>query len=99
MRVSTSGLKVLQAMLAAPRRVFSGADISRATGIGSGTMYPLLAKFEREGLLSSRWEEVDPSEVGRPRRRLYHLTGLGQEQASIALAGFQFVPGSFAWSG
>ena len=28
----------------------------------------------RDGLITSRWEDVDPAEVGRPRRRLYQVT-------------------------
>ena len=44
-----------------------------------GTLYKALDRMERGGLLGSRWE--DPSiaaEEGRPRRRLYRVTGLGE---------------------
>ena len=41
--------------------------------MGSGTLYPLLARLEAAGWFTSEWEDVDPSEVGRPRRRLYKL--------------------------
>lgn len=51
-----------------------------------GTLYKALGRMERAGLLESRWE--DPSvaaEEGRPRRRLYRVTGLG-ERALVPLA-------------
>jgi PadR family transcriptional regulator PadR len=39
------------------------------------SLYRALRRFERIGLVDSAWQ---PSEVG-PRRRYYHLTGLGIE--------------------
>lgn len=43
-----------------------------------GTLYRALERMERAGLLESRWEDPDiASADGRPRRRLYHVTGLG----------------------
>ncbi|MCH7511669.1 MAG: helix-turn-helix transcriptional regulator [Chloroflexi bacterium] len=44
-----------------------------------GTLYKALDRMENAGLLSSRWE--DPkigAEAGRPRRRLYKVTGTGE---------------------
>jgi DNA-binding PadR family transcriptional regulator len=38
------------------------------------------------GWLESAWEEVDPHEKGRPRRRYYTLTPDGAERARFALA-------------
>jgi len=62
----------------------SGAEIARSTGLASGTLYPILFRLERSGWLSSHWEEINPSDVGRPRRRLYRLTGLGESAARCA---------------
>lgn len=45
--------------------------------LGHGTIYKALDRLEKGGLLSSRWEVIDESEAGRPRRRLYQLTGTG----------------------
>jgi DNA-binding transcriptional ArsR family regulator len=45
-----------------------------------GTLYKALGRLAEAGLLESRWE--DPSiaaSEGRPRRRLYRVTGLGAE--------------------
>jgi DNA-binding PadR family transcriptional regulator len=42
--------------------------------LGFGTLYKALARLERDGLLVSTWETIDPTVVGRPRRRLYRAT-------------------------
>ena len=70
--IRTSGpvLKVLKLMLENPAGGLSGADISGRAKIGSGTLYPVLQRMERAGWLESEWEEVDPREAGRPRRRV-----------------------------
>ena len=52
-----------------------------------GTLYKALGRMEAAGLLESRWEEPDLALVeGRPRRRLYRLTGAGERAASIMRA-------------
>ncbi len=52
---------------------------------GHGTLYKALGRLEEFGLLSSRWEDAAAAE-GRPRRRLYELTGQGVSVAEQALA-------------
>jgi PadR family transcriptional regulator, regulatory protein PadR len=50
-----------------------------------GTLYKALERMERAGLLESRWEEPDvASAEGRPRRRLYHVTGLGAQAVVVS---------------
>jgi PadR family transcriptional regulator, regulatory protein PadR len=99
-RLSGPALALLRVLLERPREGKSGADIARATKVGSGTLYPLLARLERAGWLSSEWETVDPAAVGRPRRRFYKLTGFGQRRALEAFAAFQLdqVSEGLAWS-
>lgn len=44
-----------------------------------GTLYKALGRMERAGLLESEWEDPDVAMGnGRPRRRLYCVTGLGE---------------------
>ena len=50
-----------------------------------GTLYKALGRLEDLGLLSSSWEDAAAAE-GRPRRRLYELTGLGVTAADRARA-------------
>jgi DNA-binding PadR family transcriptional regulator len=52
-----------------------------------GTLYRALARLENSGLLESRWEDPDiGAREGRPRRRLYHVTGLGAAALTRATA-------------
>jgi PadR family transcriptional regulator PadR len=45
-----------------------------------GTLYKALGRMEQAGLLESRWEDPAVAATeGRPRRRLYHVTGLGAQ--------------------
>lgn len=97
-RLSGPTLKLLKLLIERPLHARSGADMARLTGIGSGTLYPLLQRLENAGWLKSDWEEVDPAEVGRPRRRYYRLTGDGQTKAIRALSEFQTAPGVLAWN-
>ncbi len=95
-RLSQPTLKVLRFLLETPRERRSGADMSRATKVGSGTLYPMLARLEAAGWLTSEWEVIDPSEAGRPRRRFYRLTAVGQSNARAALADLQMAAGELA---
>ena len=47
-----------------------------------GTLYPLLSKMRRDGLLDYEWKE---SEAGPPRK-YYELTPKGREQLNETLA-------------
>ncbi len=84
--LSQHALKVLRFFLDAPTAEVSGVDLIRGVGLLSGTVYPLLMRFEKRGLLSSRWESEEPAALGRPRKRLYRLTGDGYRVAHAALA-------------
>jgi DNA-binding PadR family transcriptional regulator len=77
---------VLRALLEEPTQEKYGLQICGASGLSSGTIHPILARLEGLGWLESRWEEVDPHQQGRPRRRYYRLTDEGAESARIALA-------------
>ncbi|WP_271215883.1 PadR family transcriptional regulator [Streptosporangium carneum] len=77
---------VLRAFLDDPTREMYGLEICAASGLASGTIHPILARFEGIGWLESRFEDVDPHEAARPRRRYYQLTPDGAERARLALA-------------
>lgn len=61
-------------------------EAETAGRLPSGTIHPILARFEGLGWLESRWEEASPQEEGRPRRRYCRLTQGGAERARIPLA-------------
>ena len=74
------------AVAAAIHRGFRyGFDIMDETGLPSGTVYPVLGRMERAGLVASRWEEADDAHRdGRPPRRYYHLTAEGQRSLAAS---------------
>jgi DNA-binding PadR family transcriptional regulator len=87
-RMSLQTLKVLEAFLENPANELSGADVFERCRLASGTLYPILLRLESAGWFVSRWESVDPSRAGRPRRRFYRLTATGLRRASEVFAGF-----------
>ncbi len=85
---SPQTLAVLSALCARPRGWHHGYDVAQATGLKSGTLYPILIRLADRGLLEACWEDEQPE--GRPRRHLYRLTSVGlarakQEVASVPL--------------
>jgi PadR family transcriptional regulator, regulatory protein PadR len=97
-RITGPILKVLGALLSSGYVELSGADISRATKLASGTLYPILFRLERAGWLESRWEEGEPSALGRPRRRLYRVTALGAQKTRAAINALEPVLRGVAWA-
>ena len=84
--LSHQALRILKQFLESSKGEITGAEVIRSAGLLSGTVYPILMRFERSGLVTSRWEAGDPRELGRPRRRLYRLTGEGYKVAQAAFA-------------
>lgn len=58
-----------------------GADFINEAKLFSGTLYPLLDRLQQKGVITGAWEDIDPSEAGRPRKKLYRLTGVGETYA------------------
>jgi PadR family transcriptional regulator, regulatory protein PadR len=77
---------VLRAFLEDPTREMYGLEVCAAAGLASGTIHPILARLEGIGWLESRFENIDPHEAARPRRRYYRLAPDGAEHAHLALA-------------
>ena len=77
---------VLEAFLADPDAELYGLELARAAGLPTGTVHPILARLEGLDWVSSRWEQVDASEVGRPARRYYRLTSAGRRESATRLA-------------
>jgi DNA-binding PadR family transcriptional regulator len=81
---------VLNEMLSEPAEQRYGLDLCEATGLPSGTIYPILARLERIKWVKSDWEDPDAHIAqGRPRRRYYRLTREGAEAAAEALQNIQ----------
>jgi DNA-binding PadR family transcriptional regulator len=85
-RLTLNVLRILRVLLENPTVARHGLEIGIAAGLRGGSLYPVLSKLEDAKLITSVWEDVDPSEVGRPRRRLYQLNPNGVVFARQALA-------------
>ena len=63
---------VLSELLNDPAADRYGYELARATGLASGTLYPILMRLEERGLLEARWELAE-----RRPRHVYRLTADG----------------------
>lgn len=73
-----------------------GFDIMDATGLPDGTVYPILRRLERRGVLSGRWEdEARAKAEQRPQRRYYELTRVGEESMAEVVDRFPALPRLF----
>jgi len=71
-----------------------GFDILDATGLPSGTVYPILRRLEQDGVATSRWESAKGAQAEqRPPRRYYTLTRDGQGLVEDARARFPILGG------
>jgi DNA-binding PadR family transcriptional regulator len=78
LQVSPQTLQVLDTFLEDPKDWKYGYDISRNTGLKSGTLYPILMRLAERKLLEASWETA---ETGKPPRHMYRLTPNGLRYA------------------
>jgi PadR family transcriptional regulator PadR len=83
LRLSPQTLLVLDAFLEQAEEWKYGYDLSRVTGLKSGSLYPILIRLAERKLLETQWEAGEP---GRPPRHIYRFTpeGLRFARASSA---------------
>ena|SRR5579875_2094205 len=80
--MSTQTADVLRVLSREPSDWKYGYAVAKATGLASGTLYPILIRLADRHLLEAKWEEDVPT--SRPRRHLYRLTDAGLELAAAA---------------
>jgi DNA-binding PadR family transcriptional regulator len=80
LRLSPQTVLILDAFLEQPADWKYGYDISRNTGLKSGTLYPILMRLAERSLLETMWEP------GEPPRHMYRFTpdGLRFARANAA---------------
>ena len=88
MELSKSSAKVLRAFVEDPSKEHYGYGLMLSTRVKSGSLYPILERFERLRWIEGYDESIDEHAEGRPRRRLYRLTALGEQEARKAVAEF-----------
>lgn len=73
---------LLQVALALSRDVVGnhwGYELSKASGVRSGVLYPILERMLKDDWLTDGWEDP-PADSRRPKRRYYRLTDKGRDQ-------------------
>ena len=75
-RLSPQTLRVLERFVERPTAWRYGYELSRETGLKSGTLYPILMRLAKYSLLETKWVTT---EDGVPPRHTYRLTPNGVE--------------------
>jgi PadR family transcriptional regulator, regulatory protein PadR len=87
MRLTYPTTLVFQALLQGHHH---GFDIMDATGLPSGTVYPILRRLDAEGYVRSRWEKEGLArKEQRPPRRYYELTANGRAVGTDAVSRYR----------
>jgi DNA-binding PadR family transcriptional regulator len=87
--LSHAATAVLQAIARGFRH---GFDVTRATGLPSGTVYPALRRLEEAGLVTSAWEDHRLArQAQRPPRKYYEVTRRGDEALAAALKRYRLL--------
>ena len=77
---STRPMRALLAALGDGSGWRHGYELSKDTGLRSGTLYPLLMRFAERGWVEARW--IEAAAPGRPPRHIYRLTAEGLRVAA-----------------
>lgn len=73
--LSIQTIAVLETIATARQEWSYGLEVSKATGLKSGSLYPILMRCEERNLLESCW--LQPERQGRPPRHGYRITKAG----------------------
>jgi PadR family transcriptional regulator PadR len=74
-----------------------GFDIMDATGLPDGTVYPILRRLERRGVLEGAWEDEALARAEqRPPRRYYRVTPVGEEAMGEVIQRFPALVRTFS---
>jgi PadR family transcriptional regulator, regulatory protein PadR len=85
LRLTQATLAVVGVLMGAgPDERVWGLRLCEEANLGSGTVYPLLERLEKAGIVTSFWE--DPPPPDRPPRRFYELTSSGRQEIAAAMA-------------
>jgi DNA-binding PadR family transcriptional regulator len=85
-RISPQTLRVLERFAERPAAWRYGYELSRETGLKSGTLYPILMRLAKYSLLETKWVTT---EDGVPPRHTYRLTPNGIEVVRTSVTGIR----------
>lgn len=84
---SRQTIDLLAALMEQPRTWQYGYQLSKDTGLLSGTLYPILMRLSDRGYLTHKW--IESPDAGVPPRHAYRLTATGiahaKEQTALYL--------------
>jgi PadR family transcriptional regulator, regulatory protein PadR len=78
-------LKFLSIFVNNTHKKFTASDLAEMLNISYGSVIPLLMRFEKADWLEVEWEDIDPKEAGRPKRKFYGLSTMGSTKAPALL--------------
>ncbi|MEL7452069.1 MAG: PadR family transcriptional regulator [Pseudomonadota bacterium] len=82
--ISPQTRKVIARLFEDPGIWWHGYDLCRVLELKSGTLYPILMRLKKQGMLEAAWQ--DPSKPGRPPRQVYQLSAEGRTLAAAQKA-------------
>jgi PadR family transcriptional regulator PadR len=74
-------LRLLSVLVNNPKRDYYGLEFAETVGASYGNILPVLMRLEKAGWLETNWENIDPAEAGRPKRKYYRLSREGMAKA------------------
>jgi len=80
--LSRNAARILARFLASPHAPLYGYEIMRDSRIKSGSLYPVLGRFERLGWIAG---STEAPVGGRPPRRVYTVVGDAIPEMNVAL--------------
>lgn len=83
MRKTQATVQVALALMAGPYGRHWGYQLSKATGLRSGVLYPIIHRMHDDGWLKDGWE---PNLNGKPPRRYYEITEKGLVELGALVA-------------
>ena len=85
-RRTQSQVAVARALLdsPSPESFHWGYSLAKQANVPSGVLYPILARMEGAGWVTSTWED---SQGSRPRRRVYQVTREGRQEMTALVEG------------
>lgn len=83
--LTPAAVRMLQTFLEDPDRIFYATELMETAHVGSGSLYPALARMEQAGWVTCEEEDIDPRKEKRPARHYYQMTGSGVREAHLAL--------------
>ncbi|MER7182932.1 helix-turn-helix transcriptional regulator [Streptomyces hyaluromycini] len=81
-RMTLPTITVLDVLANAAGEDIHGLEVCSRAHLGTGTVYPMLSRLEKAGMVAARWEDDQiwqeaADKEWRPRRRYYEITGAG----------------------